>query len=358
MKNNNTKSSRIKVSYCQKGGIFAMSDKEPTGNYIRHNYLVMSDVTDDTETVVCFGITTARNGRWDNMVPLTSSNDVKSYIDLNKVYMYKRHEFANGHYHGNINSRSLMKTLTSIMKLRLGLLNREKFSIVLEKMKEVTVSLQDGVVIEDDPILEEDVTETVAVVESQPQQTETTDDSPKPEPVKEKVSKKQVKKEETLVGIFPFRTSSWTDEQLLLFTHEYEAGNYNNCRNHIKSATEAVLLKRYEKAVQELDKRGLLKKKGSETKEQPSQDNKVNEKDAEAQADENKQPVKTFSQKAKRYSPSFWTKEELELFAELYTSEEGKSVLKSEFGLTTAGLIAKNTEVSRRLGKASYNSRR
>ena len=340
---------RIKVNYCQKGGIFAMNDKEPTGNYIRHNYLVMSDVTDDTETVTCFGITTARNGRWDNMVPLTSSNEVKSYIDLNKVYVYKRHEFANGHYHGNINDLELMKTLTSIMKLRLGLLNREKFSIVLEKMKEVSVSLQDGVVIEDDPILEEDVTETVTNVESQSQQTETT------EPVKEKVSKKQVR-EETLVGIFPFRTSSWTDEQLLLFTHEYEAGNYNNCRTHIKSATEAVLLKRYEKAVQELDKRGLLKKKGDETKEQPSsQDNKVTEKAVEEQADENKQPVKTFSQKAKRYSPSFWTKEELELFAELYTSEEGKSVLKSEFGLTTAGLIAKNTEVSRRLGKASYN---
>ena len=340
---------RIKVNYCQKGGIFAMNDKEPTGNYIRHNYLVMSDVTDDTETVTCFGITTARNGRWDNMVPLTSSNEVKSYIDLNKVYVYKRHEFANGHYHGNINDLELMKTLTSIMKLRLGLLNREKFSIVLEKMKEVSVSLQDGVVIEDDPILEEDVTETVTNVESQSQQTETT------EPAKEKVSKKQVR-EETLVGIFPFRTSSWTDEQLLLFTHEYEAGNYNNCRTHIKSATEAVLLKRYEKAVQELDKRGLLKKKGGETKEQPSsQDNKVTEKAAEEQADENKQPVKTFSQKAKRYSPSFWTKEELELFAELYTSEEGKSVLKSEFGLTTAGLIAKNTEVSRRLGKASYN---
>ena len=327
-----------------------MNDKEPTGNYIRHNYLVMSDVTDDSETVTCFGITTARNGRWDNMVPLTSSNDVKSYIDLNKVYVYKKHEFANGHYHGNINDLELMKTLTSVMRLRLGLIPRDKISPVLEKMKEVTISLQDGVIIEDEPILEEVVDNTVTAVESQPQQTET------PEPVKEKVSKKKLK-EETLVGIFPFRSSSWTDEQLLLFTHEYEAGNYNNCRAHIKSATEAVLLKRYEKAVQELDKRGLLKKKGGETKEQPSsQDNKVTEKAAEEQPDENKQP-KTFSQKAKRYSPSFWTKEELELFAELYSSEEGKSALKSEFGLTTAGLIAKNTEVSRRLGKASYNSR-
>ena len=333
-----------------------MNDKEPTGNYIRHNYLVMSDVTDDSETVTCFGITTARNGRWDNMVPLTSSNDVKSYIDLNKVYVYKRHEFSNGHYHGNINDLELMKTLTSVMRLRLGLIPRDKISPVLEKMKEVTISLQDGIIIEDEPILEEVVDETVTVVESQSQQTETIEEnSSEPEPAKKKVSKKKVK-EETLVGIFPFRSSSWTDEQLMLFTHEYEAGNYNNCRTHIKSATEAVLLKRYEKAVQELDKRGLLKKKGGETKEQPSsQDNKVTEKVAEAQVDESKQPVKTFSQKAKRYSPSFWTKEELELFAELYTSEEGKSVLKSEFGLTTAGLIAKNTEVSRRLGKASYN---
>lgn len=352
--NNNEKRNRVRVSYCQKGGIFALNDKEPTGNYIRHNYVVMSDVTDHVETVVCFGITTARNGRWDNMVPLTSSNDVKSYIDLNKVYIYKKHEFANGHYHGNINDNSLMKILASVMRLRLGLLSRDKISPVLEKMKEVTVSLQDGVIITDDPVLEE-LVETVEVVEPQPEEVNeiTEEVSSEPEP-KKKVSKK-TKNSDTLVGVFPFRTSSWTNEQLLLFTHEYECGNYNNCRTHIKSATEAILLRRYEKAVQELDKRGLLKK-GGETEKQASQEETVStEKPAEQAVDENKQPVKTFSQKAKRYSPSFWTRDELELFAELYATEEGKSVLKSEFALTTAGLISKNTEVSRRLGKAAYN---
>ena len=345
---------RVKVDYCQKGGVFAMQDKEPTGNYVRHNYLVMSDITPQTETVLCFGITTCRNGRWDNVVPLTSSNDVSSYIDLNKVYVYKVKDFACGHYHGNINDLELLRVLTSVMKMRLGLLAHEKISTIVEKMKEVTVTTQDGVIVTDDPVLEE-LAEDVEVVEPQTEEViETTgneEESSKPEP--KKVSER-TRNSETLVGIFPFRSSSWTDEQLLLFTHEYECGNYNNCRAHIKSATEAVLLKRYEKAVQELDKRGLLKK-GDEKKEQPSQDNKVTEeKVAEAQADE-KQPVKTFSQKAKRYSPSFWTREELELFAELYASEEGKSVLKSEFALTTAGLISKNTEVSRRLGKASYN---
>lgn len=218
------------------------------------------------------------------------------------------------------------------------------------------MSLQDGVVVTDDPVLEE-LVETVEVVEPQPEEVnETTEEvSSEPEPVKEKVSKKKKVKEDTLVGIFPFRSSSWTNEQLLLFTHEYESGNYNNCRTHIKSATEAILLRRYEKAVQELDKRGLLKK-GGETEKQASQEETVStEKPAEQAADENKQPIKTFSQKAKRYSPSFWTRDELELFAELYATEEGKSVLKSEFALTTAGLISKNTEVSRRLGKASYN---
>ena len=115
-------------------------------------------------------------------------------------------------------------------------------------------------------------------------------------------------------------------------------------------------LERYEKAVQELDKRGLLKKGGKP--EEPPQEEVVTtttEEHKDEQAEDEKHPVKTFSQKAKRYSPSFWTREELELFAELYASEEGKSVLKSEFALTTAGLISKNTEVSRRLGKASYN---
>lgn len=214
------------------------------------------------------------------------------------------------------------------------------------------MSTQDGVIVTDDPVLEEEV-DTIEVVESQPEEVVETPEETSSEPAVKKVSKK-TRNSETLVGIFPFRSSSWTDEQLLLFTHEYECGNYNNCRAHIKSATDSVLLKRYEKAVQELDKRGLLKKGGETKEQQPSQDNKVTEKVAEAQADE-KQPVKTFSQKAKRYSPSFWTREELELFAELYASEEGKSVLKSEFALTTAGLISKNTEVSRRLGKASYN---
>jgi hypothetical protein len=353
MKNNKTAPSRIQVDYCQKGGVFALQDKEPTGNYVRHNYLVMSDVNPETETVLCFGITTCRNGRWDNVVPLTSSNDVNSYIDLNKVYVYKVKEFACGHYHGNINDLELLKTLTSVMRLRLGLICRDKISTIVEKMKEVTVSTQDGVIVTDDPVLEE-LVETVEVVEPQPEEVKTVEEvSSEPEP-KKKVSKKS-KNSDTLVGVFPFRTSSWTNEQLLLFTHEYESGNYNDCRTLIKSATEAILLRRYEKAVQELDKRGLLKK-GGETEKQASQEETVStEKPAEQAVDENKQPVKTFSQKAKRYSPSFWTREELELFAELYASEEGKSVLKSEFALTTAGLISKNTEVSRRLGKASYN---
>lgn len=353
--NNNNINRRIKVDYCQKGGVFALQDKDPTGNYIRHNYLVMSDVNPETETVLCFGITTCRNGRWDNVVPLTSSNEVNSYIDLNKVYVYKIREFACGHYHGNINDDALMKVLTSVMRLRLGLLARDKISTIVEKMKEVTVSTQDGVIVTDDPVLEE-LVETVEVVEPQPEEVVETTEEVSSEPVPKKKVSKRARNSETLVGIFPFRTSSWTDEQLILFTHEYEAGNYNNCRTHIKSATDGVLLKRYEKAVQELDKRGLLKK-GGKPEEVPQEevDTTTTEEPKTEQAEDNKQPVKTFSQKAKRYSPSFWTREELELFAELYASEEGKSVLKSEFSLTTAGLISKNTEVSRRLGKSSYN---
>ena len=351
--NANTK---VTVRYCNQGDVFALVDKEPTGNYIRHNYIVVSDITDYTETVLCFGITTApgRNGIWDNVIPISSSNGVKSYINLDKVYEFKLKEFSNGHHHGHIGDYDILKILVAVMRMRIGLVGRKKIGEIIGKMKEVSVTVQDGVIVTDDPVLEEEV-ETIEVVESQPGEVVETTEETSSEPTVKKVPKKS-RNSETLVGIFPFRSSSWTDEQLMLFTHEYEAGNYNNCRAHIKSATDAVLLKRYEKAVQELDKRGLLKKGGKP--EEPPQEEVVTtttEEHKDEQAEDEKHPVKTFSQKAKRYSPSFWTREELELFAELYASEEGKSVLKSEFALTTAGLISKNTEVSRRLGKASYN---
>lgn len=139
---------RTKVSNCSKGAVFAMVDKDPTGNYIRHNYLVMSNITDYTETVLCFGITTARKGKWDNMIPLSSSNDVESYIDLNKVYEYKVHEFANGHYHGCVNDANIMKILTQAMRLRVGLIDRNKIEEIKGRIDTVTVSLQDGVIIE------------------------------------------------------------------------------------------------------------------------------------------------------------------------------------------------------------------
>ena len=321
--NANTK---VTVRYCNQGDVFALVDKEPTGNYIRHNYIVVSDITDYTETVLCFGITTApgRNGIWDNVIPISSSNGVKSYINLDKVYEFKLKEFSNGHHHGHIGDYDILKILVRAVEGEAFIADLPGF---LHFVKELWRA------------------DSLEFLPSFPV-----------DPVH------QVEINMVCLQFFQFflqqrfHAGPWTDEQLMLFTHEYEAGNYNNCRAHIKSATDAVLLKRYEKAVQELDKRGLLKKGGKP--EEPPQEEVVTtttEEHKDEQAEDEKHPVKTFSQKAKRYSPSFWTREELELFAELYASEEGKSVLKSEFALTTAGLISKNTEVSRRLGKASYN---
>lgn len=123
-------------------------------------------------------------------------------------------------------------------------------------------------------------------------------------------------------------------------------------------------MRRFEKACTELEKRGLRLKTTKPVKKEDEaeakkvvkkEESKPVEKAVKVDKPEEKQEekTKTFSQKAKRYSPSFWTKDELELFVELYATEEGKSILKSEFGLTNAGLISKNSEVHRRLGKNS-----
>ncbi len=403
---------RTKVSNCCKGSVFAMVDKDPTGNYVRHNYLVMSNITDYTETVLCFGITTARKGKWDNMIPLSSSNDVDSYIDLNKVYEYKVHEFANGHYHGCVNDVNIMKILTQAMRLRVGLIDRNKIEEIKGRIDTVTVSLQDGVIIENtatvtkkaikptsvelkpeptEPenkdgsttatingiiplpsqeeinkildrlgMVDQKLDETVAVMTDAAKEVKATSRRQK----KPKVKTEQEKKRETLTGIFPFRTSSWSDEQLKLFVADYESGKYNACRAHITNANEEILLRRFEKACTELEKRGLRLKTTKPVKKEDEaeakkvvkkEESKPVEKAVKVDKPEEKQEekTKTFSQKAKRYSPSFWTKDELELFVELYDTEEGKSILKSEFGLTNAGLISKNSEVHRRLGKNS-----
>lgn len=395
---------RTKVSNCCKGSVFAMVDKDPTGNYVRHNYLVMSNITDYTETVLCFGITTARKGKWDNMIPLSSSNDVDSYIDLNKVYEYKVHEFANGHYHGCVNDANIMKILTQAMRLRVGLIDRNKIEEIKGRIDTVTVSLQDGVIIENTVTVNKKVVKPGAQLE--PGESENSNDNNSTENTstivslsnqedivkildrldavdqnvsamaneikqhthhqgrkkKAKAKTELEKKRETLTGIFPFRTSSWSDEQLKIYVNDYESGKYNACRAHITSANEEILLRRFEKACTELEKRGLRsittnstkKKDDAETRKVVNkEESKPEEKAEKVEKPEEKQEekVKSFSQKAKRYSPSFWATDELKLFVELYATEEGKSILKSEFGLTNAGLISKNSEVHRRLGK-------
>lgn len=333
---------RTKVSNCSKGAVFAMVDKDPTGNYVRHNYLVMSNITEYTEVVLCFGITTARKGRWDNMLPLSSSNDVDSYIDLNKVYEYKVHEFANGHYHGCINDANIMKILTQAMRLRVGLINQNKIEDIKHTLDTVTVSLQDGVIIENEV--------NKPCVQVNESENDDVDNTPTIHLNTTEKTEKHDEKRETLTGIFPFRTSSWSDEQLTIYVNEYESGKYNACRNHITSSNEKVLMKRFENACIELEKRGLrVKTTKIAEKKDDAETRKV--KNAESKPEKQEEKPKSFSQKAKRYSPSFWSEEELKLFAELYETEEGKSILKSEFGLTNAGLISKSTEVHRRLIK-------
>ena len=326
-------SKRIIVSPVMRGEVVSMRDKNPTGGYPRHNYLVISEISESTKEVVCAGITSCKHGRWDNVIPFTSSNGVEAYINLNTFYTFLPSEFADGNGHGYVRDQDFLDFLQLVYLSHMGLLSSNP---IIEK--QLQTALSEWVVSVDNSTETETKTTSVdtpnlgAAVES------------------EKTKKSKTKEKYGIMTpipvkpgrvIYPRFTTSWSDEQLQQFKKEVDAKDWDAAAQHMGTTKPTIRL--LEKRIVEVERVIALRNEGKDE----GRHRRAPQKSTPTVSSDVKQPETkpAFSENCKKYSCKFWTNEEIGAFLKLYRTEAGKSTLMSEFKLTQAGLIKRHGEV-------------
>jgi hypothetical protein len=325
-------SKRIVVTPVIRGEVVSMKDKNPTGGYPRHNYLVISEITETTKEVVCAGITSCKHGKWDNVIPFTSSNGVEAYINLNTFYTFLPSEFAGGNGHGYVRDQDFLDFLQLVYLSHMGLLSSNP---IIEK--QLQTALSEWVVSVDNSTETETKTTSVdtpnlgAAVES------------------EKTKKSKTKGKYGILTpipvkpgrvIYPRFTTSWSDEQLQQFKKEVDAKDWDAAAQHMGTSKPTIRL--LEKRIAEVERVIALRKEGKDE----GRHRRAPQKSTSTSSDVKQPETKlVFSENCKKYSCKFWSNDEIGAFLKLYRTEAGKSTLMSEFKLTQAGLIKRHGEV-------------
>lgn len=334
-----------------KGAIVSMPDRNPTGHYRRHNYVVISNINQDTNTVICMGITTCRRGLWQNVIPITATNGVGGYINLNTYYTYTVSEFEDGHHHGFITDPNVMDILIKAFKLNIGMISEKKIEAVKKEISNWAVSVQNQTPLTDDVDDEDEY------------------DEPKPVNTTQELNNS----EKDSKSLYPFHMQDWSDEQLYEFEENYRNKNYDKCLA-VVSIKQSSLGSKVSRVRAELSKRGLevppfsTKSIHMVTKSEKIEDVNESKNDGDTtetlvtkvdSTTETNEPIQdesvlytekpNFTSKAKRFACTFWTSDELQTFEKLYETEEGQSILKTELNLNNSGLIQRHTEVMRHI---------
>jgi hypothetical protein len=324
-------SKRIVVTPVIRGEVVSMKDKNPTGGYPRHNYLVISEITETTKEVVCAGITSCKHGKWDNVIPFTSSNGVEAYINLNTFYTFLPSEFAGGNGHGYVRDQDFLDFLQLVYLSHMGLLSSNP---IIEK--QLQTALSEWVVSVDNSTETETKTTSVdtpnlgAAVESEKRKSKTKEKYGILTPIPVKPGR----------VIYPRFTTSWSDEQLQQFKKEVDAKDWDAAAQHMGTSKPTIRL--LEKRIAEVERVIALRKEGKDE----GRHRRAPQKSTSTSSDVKQPETKlVFSENCKKYSCKFWSNDEIGAFLKLYRTEAGKSTLMSEFKLTQAGLIKRHGEV-------------
>lgn len=327
-----SKSKRIIVTPVIRGEVVSMKDKNPTGGYPRHNYLVISEVSETTKEVVCAGITSCKHGKWDNVIPFTSSNGVEAYINLNTFYTFLPSEFADGNGHGYVRDHDFLDFLQLVYLKHMGLLSSNPI---------IETQLQNALaqwVVSVDNTVETNSNETKTTLST------TTADTPV-ESEKRKTKEKYGIMTPIPVKpgrvIYPRFTTSWSDEQLQQFKKEVDAKDWDAAAQHMGTSKPTIRL--LEKRIVEVERVIALRKEGKGEGRHRRAPQKSASSVSSTEVNPETKPM--FSENCKKYSCKFWSNEEIGAFLKLYRTEAGKSTLMSEFKLTQAGLIKRYGEV-------------
>lgn len=111
----------IETMNLQQGGIYFLKDYKPTGDYKRHNYIVLtpSDKIPYVNQIICIGITSCRHGG-EGVIPIKCTNGDTSYIDLSRIYIYNKTDMEKPICHGFIDIE-LANSLLLLAMFELGL---------------------------------------------------------------------------------------------------------------------------------------------------------------------------------------------------------------------------------------------
>lgn len=318
-----------------RGEIVAMPDKNPTGNYKRHNYIVLSDVTDDTKTVVCVGLTSCKRGKWENVIPFKATNGVEGYINLNTFYSFLPSEFEDGNVHGYIRDQKVIDMLTAAYLSHMGLLEKDGAT------QRLNTALLEWVVTVDNTTAE--VSDTSVNAEDASNAA---------------IDKRHHRRNSKLYGkytlyetipydkkrvSFPRMIFAWSDKQIESFMSDIENERYHEAAQRLTCDQPTVkkLLTKYEQCKKYKEQRKASHgKKGHGSPQKGVKHGKRAKEQQTPPTEEFK-----FSSNCKRYNCNYWTNDELSEFIKLFKTEDGKSVLMSEFKLTSAGLIKRHAEV-------------
>ena len=112
---------KIKTMKIQQGGIYLLKDQKPTGNTLKHNYIVLtpSEKINNAQHILCVGLTSCKHGG-EGVIPIECTNGDITYINIQRTYLYKLTDFEKPICHGFIDIAT-SKMLLSLVMVNLGL---------------------------------------------------------------------------------------------------------------------------------------------------------------------------------------------------------------------------------------------
>lgn len=223
----------MKAKKFKKGDIFLLNDQTPTtkSGVIRHNYIIVSEPTRETDKILVIGISSCRNGVFKELIPFEASNGEASYIDTNRIYLYSIGEIMRGCYHGCV-EQPIAEKLHKVVGMKLGFIPIENVGEIRALLEELgAVNLINGTQV---PLDNDDV-----VVE--PTQNTFVETVTIEEPVRdeETVTKAKDNVDKPSASIYPKTIHKWPLWSLLKVSDQFKAGKTEeikrDCNIHTKN---------------------------------------------------------------------------------------------------------------------------
>lgn len=231
------------------GDVFLLKDQTPTSSsgVIRHNYIIVSEPTRETDRIMVIGISSCRNGVFKELIPFEASNGDNSYIDTNRIYLYPIGEIMRGCYHGCV-EQPIAEKLHDLIGMKLGFIPIKDAGEIRALLDELgAINLINGTQV---PLDKVDNT-VESIQESTSIETEAVEE-PIPE-VTETVTEDNIDKPSA--SIYPKTIHKWPLWSLLKVNDQFKAGKTEEIKRDCNVHTRTGLLYKEQTVQRELQNR-------------------------------------------------------------------------------------------------------